>query len=105
MAISLTRVRRRPYRLKVENFGPIKSAEIEFGDLTVLVDVRQVKYEFRRAGIDWQQQFELFLDVFFGEGMRSLHQSKTKVAFRGLPQDLRGLVANTKPVKGEAMFF
>jgi predicted ATPase len=117
------RVRRRPQRLKLEHFGPIKSADVEFGDLTVLVgpqaagksillqllkllvDVRQVKYEFRRAGIDWQQQFELFLDVYFGEGMRSLHNAKTRVEFRGAAQDLKRLVQHTKPAKEESMFF
>jgi len=116
--------RRRPGpRLKVENFGPIKSADVEFGDLTVLVgpqamgksiflqllkllvDVRQVKFEFRRAGIDWQQEFELFLDVYFGEGMRSLHKPKTNVEFRGEAVDLKAIVAQTKAAKAESLFF
>ena len=119
----IVRTRRRSHRLKVENFGPIKSADVVFGDLTVLVgpqatgksiflqllkllvDVRQVKYEFRRAGIDWQEKFKLFLDVYFGEGMRSLHKARTHVEFRGVAEDLKKLVADMKPVKGESMFF
>jgi hypothetical protein len=119
----IARQRRRMPRLKVENFGPIKSADVQFGDLTVLVgpqatgksiflqllkllvDVRQVKYEFRRAGIDWQDKFELFLDVYFGEGMRSLYKPKTQVEFKGVAEDLKSLVAGTKAVKGESMFF
>ena len=117
------RIRRRSHHLKVKNFGPIKSADVEFGDLTVLVgpqatgksillqllkllvDVRQVKYEFRRAGIDWQQKFELFLDVYFGEGMRALHKPKTEVEFRGVAEDLQKLVADAKATKKESMFF
>ena len=120
---NLMKLRNRRRSLKVKNFGPIKSADVEFGDLTVLVgpqatgksiflqllkllvDVRQVKFEFRRAGIDWQQKFDLFLDVYFGEGMRSLYKAKTEVEFRGVTEDLKNLVDEMKAVKAESMFF
>lgn len=119
----MIRIRRRSHRLKVENFGPIKSADVEFGDLTVLVgpqatgksiflqllklliDIRHIKYEFRRAGIDWLDSFAQFLDVYFGEGMASLHSKNTRVEFQGAEEKLIGLVHGAKPGKGEGMFF
>ncbi len=115
--------RRNAHTLKAENFGPIKSGRVEFGDLTILVgpqatgksiflqllkllvDIRHVKYEFKRAGIDWQNKFELFLDVYFGEGMKNLKQPGTHVEFGGAPENLESLVADTKAAKGESMFF
>jgi len=116
-------IRRRAHSLKVANFGPIKSGEVDFGDLTVLVgpqatgksillqllkllvDLKHVKYEFKRSGIDWQDRFESFLDVYFGEGMNSLYTPNTKVEYEGVEQNLKASVVDVKSAKGEAMFF
>lgn len=119
-----TRIRRRVYpKLSVTQFGPIRSADVEFGDLTVLVgpqatgksiflqllkllvDVKQVKYELKRAGIDWQGKFEQFLDVYFGEGMRSLHGDETTLSFQGKRLHLPNFVSGAKSAKSEALFF
>lgn len=113
-----------PPRLKLENFGPIKAADITLGGLTVivgpqatgksifvqllklLVDTAHVKQEFRRASIDWSDNFDLFLDVYFGDGMRSLWSAKeTKIEFKQQSIDLPDLVKTTKSRKGESMFF
>ena len=131
---------RRPQHLLVRNFGPIKAADIDFGDLTVLVgpqatgkslllqllkllvDTAQVKYEFRRAGVDWHEDFKLFMEVYFGEGMRGLVDAKTQVhlgpmVLAGLQDDkftykpskertdVKSLVEGTKPKKQEKLFF
>ena len=111
-------------RLAVENFGPIKSANVAFGDLTVLVgpqatgksiflqllklirEPHYIKYEFRRAGIDWGGKFGDFLGVYFGEGMQGLWDPKrTKVAFCGDAVDLPKVVEAAKARKGESTFF
>jgi hypothetical protein len=117
------RVRRRFQTLTVENLGPINSANVEFGDLTVLVgpqasgksvflqllkllvDFPHIKYEFKRAGIDWSGNFNLFMDVYFGEGMRKLCQKGTKIEFNGRVENLSTLVAEGRVAKGESMFF
>lgn len=109
--------------LIVNNFGPIRSADLSFGALTVLVgpqatgksifvqllkllvDAAQVKSEFRRAGVDWGDNFSQFLDVYFGEGMRSLWKKKTGISFNGEKINLRDVVESTKPRTGESMFF
>jgi hypothetical protein len=116
-------VSRRAQRLQVRDFGPIRSADVTFGSLTVLVgpqatgksiflqllkllvDVKHVKHEFRRAGIDWQDNFDSFMDVFFGEGMRSLHKPTTAINFEGSKITLDRFVKETKARKGESMFF
>ena len=114
----------RPLRLQVENFGPIQKADVQFGNLTVLVgpqatgksiflqllkllaDIRHVKYEFRRAGIDWQDQFDVFLDVYFGEGMKSLYDKfSTRVQLNGTEKHLPSLISGEKAAKRESMFF
>ncbi len=111
-------------RLEVENFGPIKKADVEFGSLNVfvgpqaagkslflqlmklVVDVSHVKQEFKRAGVDWQGKFETFMDVYFGEGMKSLWSARrTSVKFDGDVISLPELVENTKAKKAESMFF
>lgn len=110
--------------LEVEHFGPIKDAKVTFGDLTVLVgpqatgksillqllklqiDLPHIKHEFRRAGIDWDSNFPKFLDVYFGEGMRSLwKKGKTRIAFNKREADLTKEVESAKARKGEKMFF
>lgn len=118
------RIKRTAPSLTVNSLGPIRSATMEFSDLTVLVgpqatgksilvqllkllvDTAHIKYEFRRAGIDWEDNFELFLEVYFGEGMKSLWESgKTKVGFNEAETRLPERVQSTKPRKGESMFF
>lgn len=86
-------------KLKLENVGQIKLAEVEFGDLTVLVgpqatgksiflqflklaaDTGYVHDEMRKHGMDWKRSLPDFLDVYLGEGMRELwHNGETASA-------------------------
>ena len=119
------KIPKRPYpRLKVENFGPIRSADVRFGNLTVfvgpqatgksiflqllklLVDTKHVKSEFKRAGIDWEDKLALFLDVYFGEGMHSLWKNGgTVIEFNGSAINLPALIQSTKVSRAESMFF
>ncbi|MCX8038073.1 MAG: ATP-binding protein [Candidatus Sumerlaeia bacterium] len=73
--------------LKIERIGPIRAAEVAFGDLTVLVgpqatgksiflqflklvaDVGYVHDQLRKHGIDWKRSLADFLDVYLGAGM------------------------------------
>ncbi|HTW94613.1 MAG TPA: AAA family ATPase [Tepidisphaeraceae bacterium] len=111
-------------RLEVKDLGPISSANIEFGGLTVLVgpqasgksiflqtlkllvDTAHIKYEFRRAGVDWKDDLDQFLDVYFGEGMRSLWQpTDPRIVFEKKKISLAEHLKGVKPHKGESMFF
>jgi len=108
--------------LKVENFGPIKHADVTFGDLTVfvgpqatgksillqlaklLVDTPYIKKEFYRAGVDWEGKFPGFLDVYFGEGMHSAWSKTTRINFNGAEVDLPARVEEKRPHRQESMF-
>jgi AAA domain, putative AbiEii toxin, Type IV TA system len=118
------RFRFTPPRLEVEHFGPIKKADVQFGDITVfvgpqaagkslflqlmklIIDASHVKQEFKRAGVDWQGKFESFLDVYFGEGMHSLwSRRRTKVRFEGADIDIPEMVDSRTAKKSESLFF
>lgn len=91
--------------LTVESLGPIASADVRFGDLTVLtgpqasgksVLLQLLKLVLDRAAIErrmrdqslvWRGRADFF-DAYFGEGMRSLMSSATRVAVDGAPFDL-----------------
>jgi energy-coupling factor transporter ATP-binding protein EcfA2 len=89
--------------LTLKSIGPIKEANVQFGDLTVLVgpqasgksiflqflklvlDGGPVRATLRRHGLDWQGKNE-FLDLYLGEGMRSVwHQRTSEVIWRNRP--------------------
>jgi hypothetical protein len=109
--------------LRVQNFGPIKQADVTFGDLTVfvgpqatgksillqvlklLVDTPYIKKEFSLAGVDWEGEFPGFLDVFFGEGMHSAWGGATRIKYNGVEVDLPARVEEKRPHRQESMFF
>lgn len=80
--------------LKLENVGPIKNAEVTFGDLTIFVgpqatgksiflqfaklilDKLYIHEQLHKHGIDWDRDVSQFLDVYLGEGMRGIWQPK-----------------------------
>jgi len=87
--------------LIIENFAPIKKAEIAFSDLTVFVgpqatgktlilelmklveDKAAIANNLKKYGFDWDGIKELF-SLYFGEGMSGIWQEgKTKVVANG----------------------
>lgn len=98
--------------LSVENLGPIAKAEIDFGDLTVLVgpqasgksillqtlklqlDAQRIALWLRRYGFTWKDRdHETFLELYFGEGLSGLWSDKTKVSWRGKHTAVKDLTA------------
>ena len=91
--------------MTVEALGPIASADLTFGDLTVLtgpqasgksVALQLLKLVLDRAAIErrmrdqnvvWSTRRDFF-DAYFGEGMRSLLDERTAVTVDGAPFDL-----------------
>ena len=111
-------------KLAISSLGQITQANIEFGDLTVLVgpqatgksillellkllvDTGAVLDELKRYGLDWNHDTGKFLDVFLGEGMRSVwREGKSKITFRGEEMDLGKLIGRQKRYKRESLFF
>jgi len=110
--------------LQITEFGQIKRADLRFGDLTVLVgpqatgksitlqllklmvDTGAVQEELRRYGMDWGGKLPEFLDLYFGEGMRSLWRGgKTAVEWNGKPVDMVALAKRKKRTEDEELFF
>lgn len=87
-------------RLRVTDFGPIKQADVKFGDLTVLVgpqasgkslfvqlyklieDAAGVSGEFARYGFEWTDERDpvaAFSSLYFGAGLERIWSKKTKI--------------------------
>lgn len=83
-------------QLSLENVGPIKSADIKLGDLTILIgpqatgktvflqtlklleDIRYIVHNFKAN--DWyvEKDFKTFLQLYYGEGMDCLFSDSSK---------------------------
>ncbi len=89
-------------RLIIDALGPIASADVRFGDLTVLtgpqascksvllqllklvLDRPAIERRMRGQNLVWRDRDD-FLDAYFGEGMRSLVRPGTQVSVDGEP--------------------
>lgn len=112
-----------PNRIQLANLGPIKSADIEFGDLTVLVgpqatgksiflellkllvDTGPIVDELRRFNLDWNGKIENFLELYFGEGMSAIYvPAHTRITIDDRTIDVSSLLRGRK-TKEERLFF
>lgn len=97
-------------KIVVNNLGQLKQAEIQLGDLTILVgpqasaksiflqlfkltlDHQQILRTIRQHGYDWKQDLNGFLSLYFGEGMQGIWTSETQVWVDGELFDLQKAV-------------
>jgi hypothetical protein len=110
-------------KLRLANVGPIKEAEIEFGDLTVLVgpqasgksiflqflkllmDSGAICDALQRHGLDWSNPRE-FLEVYLGEGMGALWKPKElKLVVDGERRLLKDLADIAQKRAPESLFY
>ena len=93
-------------KLLISNLGPIKRADVSFGDLTVFVgpqasgksvmlqmlklavDYRVVAATLRKQGLDWSGDGTTLLELFLGEGMGNLWRGDTKMEWNGVEKTL-----------------
>ena len=93
-------------RLGMRNVGPMKHAEVDLGDLTVLVgqqatgktvflellklvhDTGYVHAELSKHGYEWSNDLHTFLDVYLGEGMHTVWGHRSSLSVDGKPADL-----------------
>ena len=116
-------------RIRASGIGPVKEADIRFGDLTVfvgpqatgksiilqllklLVDKPAIHETMRRFGLAQPGYTENFLDLYFGEGMRSIWSDETDERsrlFLGQERKSRRLSAYARPGRAadpEKMFY
>lgn len=113
-------------RLALTHVGQIKRAEVQFGDLTVLVgpqatgksiflqflklalDTGYVHDQLRKHGIEWERRVPEFLDVYLGEGMRGVWREGTDgsaVSVDGQPADMADWVAPRHRSRKPTVFY
>lgn len=112
--------------MKVRNFGPIKEADVPFGDLTILVGpqasgkslfLELFKLVRDRGSVaDLLRKYNYILpetdagpafDVYFGEGLRSLFGKETLVELDGVRFGADAMTRNgeTENAAGESVFY
>lgn len=109
--------------LSLRNIGQIKWANLTFGDLTVLVgpqasgksialqwlklvvDSGQIQEQLTQYGLDWEKSADKFLDLYFGDGMRSIWaDDSSQVQWNGSVWDTRSRAARKSPARPESAF-
>lgn len=88
-------------RLTMTNVGQLSQADVEFGDLTVLVgpqasgktvflellklavDTGYIHSQLTTHGLDWENDVERFLNLYLGEGMASVRKDDATISLDG----------------------
>jgi hypothetical protein len=110
--------------LRLQHIGPIDDAEVEFGDLTVLVgpqasgksiflqflklvlDTGTIFRTLRKNGLDWERRARDFLQVYLGEGTGAMWESgRSRITWRGDSLSLDEIARSKKKGDTERSFF
>jgi len=109
-------------RMQLENIGPIKRADLSFGDLTVLVgpqatgktialeflklllDKGKVHEQLRQYGIDWSGKVSSFVDTYFGEGMQAVWGAESRIGHDGRSVTMQQLARRGRAGRAEKVF-
>ncbi|MCC6958026.1 MAG: ATP-binding protein [Anaerolineales bacterium] len=110
-------------KITSQHLGQLRKAEIQFGDLTIFVgpqasgksiflqlmkltmDHNHILRTIRQHGFDWQQNFNNFLALYFGEGMQGIWEAQTQVIVNDQPFDLEKVVEQRgKKQQKESLF-
>ena len=116
-------------KLKIINFGPIKEADIDFGDLTFLIGPqasgKSLSLELLKLILDKQHIISTFrnynyilnktdarniLNWYFGDGLFSLFNQDTQISWDNrpfVPQDLLKIISKQKAaeIQKELVFY
>ena len=110
-------------RLQLKNIGPISEADIQFGDLTILVgpqatgksiflqflklllDANPITGYLNEHGLNWHKNIRDFLELYLGEGTGGIWQPRhSQISWEGLPIDLEAFVRSKKQHGSEKSF-
>lgn len=101
--------------LAIKNFGPIESANIDFGDLTLFVGPqasgKSILLQLLKLIIDkdsipaildinnyeWGKSKDKLLELYFGEAMAFIWNEKTKIRFNNEPFSIASIVNEALP--------
>ncbi len=106
-------------RIRAKNIGPVREADIRFGDLTIfvgpqatgksiflqllklLVDRRSIHDTMQYYGLGQPSDADGFLDLYFGEGMASIWSKEKSRLVLGQARNARDLAAYARPGRAE----
>jgi hypothetical protein len=110
-------------RLKLTNIGPIAEADVQFGDLTVLVgpqatgksiflqflklllDANPILGYLDEHGLNWHKSTRDFLELYLGEGTGGIWQPRhSHILWQGVRVDLEAFIKSRKPYGREKSF-
>lgn len=110
-------------RLSLKHFGPLVDADVEFGDLTVLVgpqasgksiflqvlklllDTGPILRTLDTHGLDWNRKPENFLEPYLGEGMsKAWSKGQSQILWEQRSVDMEKLVRSKKSGRDEQAF-
>ena len=72
--------------------------------LKLLLDTGLIQQQLDTYGLDYGGQLPSFLDVYFGEGMRSIWHEGSEVLVDGKPIDMPKRISRRQPSKKESVF-
>jgi hypothetical protein len=105
--------RHKSERLTISRLGPIREADVEFGDLTVIVgpqatgksiflqalklviDRARVHDTFQHHNVVFDGRADAFLDGYFGKGMSSAWSDKSSLSWMGKAMSLPAMAKST----------
>jgi putative AbiEii toxin of type IV toxin-antitoxin system len=109
--------------LKLKNIGPITEADVQFGDLTILVGPqatgKSIFFQFLRLvldvapilgyldehGLNWHRDTRKFLELYLGEGTGGVWQhSRSQIFWQGQPINLDTFLKSRKHRGSEKSF-
>lgn len=109
-------------RLRLRNIGQITDANLQFGDLTVLVgpqasgktitlqwlkllaDTGLIQSQLADYGLDPGGELPAFLNTYFGEGMQAIWRETSTVEVDGKPVDVAKRIGRQQPGKKHTAF-
>jgi len=111
--------------LRVTNFGQIKEADINFGDLTLfvgpqatgkslllqliklLLDHKKIFYTFLNNGFDLGRKYANFQQLYFGEGISKIWSEETQIYLDKTPKNLDSLLTeiNSEELRFDNLLF
>jgi predicted ATPase len=109
--------------LEIRSLGPIKQADIRFGDMTLfvgpqasgksillqmiklLMDKHHISSVLKMNNYEWQKNRKTYLDLFFGEGMSAIWNSDTRIKFDGKRERLSSLLSMDGEDRSENLLY
>ena len=110
-------------QLTLQRVGQLDSADVGFGDLTVLVgrqatgktiflellkliaDKGHVHSQLTKHGFDWKGNRDLFLDTYLGEGMRTVWSDQSRLVVNGKTESLDDYVCRRRQSRKSYAFY